>query len=95
MDQKEELYKQQKTIYELISAQEARERADDNSEDTCALELQAAMQSIHQAIENGKYKCRCYTYLHQQCFNKLINNGYYVQNRSTQKDGYVFEISWG
>lgn len=95
MDQRDEFYKQQKEIYQPISAQEARERADINSSDTCALELQAAMRSIYEAVEHGKTKCWCNTYLHQQCFNKLINNGYYVRNRSTQKDGYLFEISWG
>ena len=95
MDQKDMLLKQQKEIYQPISAQEARERAADNSSDTCEMELQAAMQSIYEAVKHGKTKCWCYTYLHQQCFNKLINNGYNVRNRSTQKDGYLFEISWG
>ena len=94
MDQREELDRQPKVIYQPISAQEERERTANSISGTCEMELQAAMKSIYEAVENGETKCWCYTYLHLQCINKLLNNGYKVLNCSKQRDGDLFEIKW-
>jgi hypothetical protein len=94
MDQREALYNARKALYQLMPASEARKKASQNISDTCQLELQAAMEYVYKAVEEGKYKCWCYTYLHEQCVHKLQELGYAVADCSTQKDGTLFEIKW-
>lgn len=94
MDQREELYKRQHVIYQVITADDARKKSSGNVSDTCKLELQAAMQVIYHAINEGVTKCWCYTYLHEQCLEKLRKLGYQITNNSNQKDGDLFEIKW-
>lgn len=94
VQEEKKLYKAQTELYELMPARTARKKASGNISDTCQLELQAAMQCIYKAVENGNVKCWCYTYLHEQCINELRKLGYEVHNHSTQRDGILFEIKW-
>ena len=81
-------------IYQLMSASEAREKSSGNISRTCQSELQAAMEYIYNSVNDGKTECWCYTYLHEQCINKLRELGYDVSNHSTQREGTLFKISW-
>lgn len=87
-------FKRQDTIYQLMSASEAKKKSYGNMSYTCQLELQAVMECIYKAVEEGKTECWCYTYLREQCVNKLRELGYDVFNHSTQRDGTLFKIKW-
>lgn len=87
-------FKRQDAIYQLMSASEAREKSSENISRTCQSELQAAMEYIYNSVNDGKTECWCYTYLHEQCINKLRELGYDVSNHSTQRDGTLFKIKW-
>lgn len=94
MKQKEELLEKQGIIYRLMTASEAKEKSLGNISHTCQLELQAAMECIYKAVEEGKTECWCYTCLHEQCMSKLCDLGYKVHNNSTQRDGVLYKIKW-
>jgi len=78
----------------MIKAREAREQSGNNIIDTTEIELLAAEKSIQKAVNEGKYSCWCYTYLHDQSVNHLRALGYTVKNCSDQRDGTMFEIKW-
>ena len=80
---------------DLVSAKEARELSENSISLECMSELHEANECIKKAINNGKYYCYCYRYLHNQTINKLKKLGYIVTNCSTQREGDSFKIEWG
>jgi predicted kinase len=78
----------------MIKASEAKEQSKNNINYNTEQELRDAEIYITEAIQKGQNYCWCYTNLHEQALNKLIELGYKVRNRSNQKDGVMFSIRW-
>lgn len=79
---------------DLVSAKEARELAENSLSSEALYDLAQANECIQDAINEGKYHCWCYQYLHDQAVRKLENLGYKVTNQSSQREGDCFEIEW-
>lgn len=78
----------------MINASEARKQARDSTSETTTLELLAAENSIKKAVDEGKFSCWCYTYLHDQAISNLKTLGYKIRDCSDQREGALFEIKW-
>ena len=78
----------------MLKASEARQNSKDNISSETEVELLAAEVSIKKSVDEGKFSCWCYTYLHEQTITYLRTLGYQVNNCSDQREGTMFEIKW-
>ena len=78
----------------MYTAKEAREKAENSISDKTKEQLLAAEHSIEFAVKNGEMKVWCGKHLGKQAIEKLNELGYKVEDRSSQRDGSAFLISW-
>lgn len=78
----------------MITAKEARKKAENLISDKTKEQLLVAEQGIEQAVKNGETKCWIGVYLGEQTIRRLKDLGYGVENHSNQRDGSTFLISW-
>lgn len=78
----------------MITAKEAREKSENSISDKTKEQLLAAEQCIETAVKNGETKVWCGKYFGAQAIKKLKELGYTIEDRSNQRDGTTFLISW-
>ena len=78
----------------MYTAKEAREKAEQSISDEVREQLLAAERCIQFAVNHGEMSC-CYDRsLKKQAIEKLQGLGYTVEDKSNQRDGIAYEISW-
>lgn len=78
----------------MFTAKEAREKAEKSISDETKEQLEYAEKCIEFAVGKGEMKCRYGKKLGKQAMGKLEGLGYTVKDRSNQRDGVEYEISW-
>lgn len=78
----------------MYTAIEARKKAENSISYETKQQLSAAERLVGRAIENGEMKCWVHAHLGKQAIGKLEELGYKVENRSDQREGSLFLISW-
>ena len=78
----------------MYTAKVAREKAEQQISDKAKEQLSWAEKCIENAVEKGDMSCICIRELGKQVIGKLERLGYTVKDRSTQRDGVEYEISW-
>ena len=86
-------YKKEKKI-NIIDAKTARKLTETSLSSEALYELEKVNKCIQDAINEGKYNCYYYHYLHDPAVRKLKDIGYKVTNCSTQREGDCFKIEW-
>lgn len=79
---------------DLVSAKEARKLSEISLSSETLYELDQVNKCIQDAINEGKYICWCYKYLHNQAVRELKKLGYKVTDCSTQREGDCFRVEW-
>lgn len=78
----------------MFTAKEAREKAEKSISDETKEQLEYAEKCIEFAVEKGNMSCRFVKGLGKQAIGKLEGLGYTVTDRSNQRDGVEYKISW-
>ena len=79
---------------DMYTAKEAREKAERSSSDATKEQLLAVERCIGFSVNRGKTSC-CYdAALREQAIERLQGLGYTVEDRSNQRDGMSYLISW-
>ncbi len=78
----------------MITAKEAREKAENSIIEKTKEQLLMAQHGIEEAVKNGETKCWIGAHLGEQAIRKLRNLGYEIENNSDQRDGPIFWIRW-
>lgn len=78
----------------LMRAEEARMRSQSGIDGRSQKGLDAAEDAIRRAVLNGDFSCWCYEFLTPKAVDRLMGLGYKIENRSNQRDGTMFLISW-
>ena len=77
-----------------LKTKEAREKAERSSSDATKEQLLAVERCIGFSVNRGKTSC-CYdAALREQAIERLQGLGYTVEDRSNQRDGMSYLISW-
>lgn len=78
----------------MLSAKEAREQAVNSISDKTKEQLLCAERCIESAVKSGETSVWCNKFLGTQAIKKLKELGYSVEDRSSQREGTTFLISW-
>ena len=78
----------------MYTAKEAREKAEKSISEETQEQLEYAEKCISFAVGKGEMKCWYERKLGEQAIGKLKELGYTVKDRSSQRDGIAYEISW-
>lgn len=78
----------------MYTAKEAREKAEKAISDETKEQLEYAEKCISFAVKNGEMSCWYGKKLGKQAIGNLKELGYTVKDRSNQRDGTAYEISW-
>ena len=78
----------------MYTAKVAREKAEQQISNKVHEQLSWAEKCIKNAVEKGDMSCLIARELGKQAIRELERLGYTVKDRSNQRDGVEYEISW-
>lgn len=78
-----------------MNAKEAKSIALSVNSDKAAKQIVEIDLLIKQAVEKGEMSCNYYHHVIKPVYDHYKSLGYSINNYSSQKDGELFQISWG
>ena len=78
----------------MISAKEAREKAEAKYDQEVMQELKFIEEQILKAVDKCNVSVTLYMTLHAKTTDELENLGYRVEMTTSQKDGTEYTINW-
>ena len=79
---------------DIYTAEEAREKAARTASDAMKEQLHEVERRIGFSVNRGETSCRYEAALGEQAIERLQGLGYTVEDRSNQRDGMSYLISW-